>query len=76
MTDIAERLDTTGMNCPLPILKTRKAINQLACGEVLEVTATDPGAVKDMAAFCSQTGNRLLSSDEADNSFIFLIEKA
>ena len=76
MTDIAERLDARGMNCPLPILRTRKAINQLAIGEVLEVTATDPGSVKDMASFCSQTGNRLVSSNEADNCFIFLVEKA
>ena len=76
MTAVAERLDARGMNCPLPILKTRKAINQLKPGEVLEVTATDPGSVKDMASFCTQTGNRLVSSSEADNNFIFLIEKA
>jgi tRNA 2-thiouridine synthesizing protein A len=76
MTEITERLDTTGMNCPLPILKTRKAINQLASGDVLAVTATDPGSVKDMASFCSQTGNRLVSSHEADSCFIFLIEGA
>ena len=76
MTDITERLDARDMNCPLPILKTRKAINQLAIGEVLEVTATDPGSVTDMAAFCSQTGNRLVSSNEAGSCFTFLIEKA
>jgi tRNA 2-thiouridine synthesizing protein A len=76
MTAIAERLDARGLNCPLPILRTRKAINQLASGQILEVTATDPGSLKDMAAFCSQTGNRLLSSGEAGNSFVFLIEKA
>jgi tRNA 2-thiouridine synthesizing protein A len=76
MTAIAERLDARGLNCPLPILRTRKAINQLASGQILEVTATDPGSLKDMAAFCSQTGNRLLSSSEAGNSFVFLIEKA
>jgi len=76
MTAVAERLDARGLNCPLPILRTRKAINQLASGQILEVTATDPGSLKDMAAFCSQTGNRLLSSSEAGNSFVFLIEKA
>lgn len=76
MTAINERLDARGMNCPLPILRTRKAINQLASGQVLEVTATDPGSLKDMESFCSQTGNRLLSSNEGDNCFIFLIEKA
>jgi len=75
MTDIALRLDARGMNCPLPILRTRKAINQLASGQVLEVTATDPGSVKDMASFCSQTGNRLVASSEAGGCFVFLIEK-
>ena len=76
MTAVADRLDARGMNCPLPILRTRKAINQLASGQVLEVTATDPGSLKDMESFCSQTGNRLLSSKEADNCFVFLIEKS
>jgi tRNA 2-thiouridine synthesizing protein A len=76
MTAIADRLDARGLNCPLPILRTRKAINQLASGQILEVSATDPGSLKDMAAFCSQTGNRLLSSGKAGNSFVFLIEKA
>jgi tRNA 2-thiouridine synthesizing protein A len=76
MTDIAERLDARGMNCPLPILRTRRAINQLASGQLLEVTATDPGSLKDMASFCTQTGNRLVSSNAADNCFVFLIEKA
>jgi tRNA 2-thiouridine synthesizing protein A len=63
------------MNCPLPILKTRKAINQIKTGEILEVTATDPGSVKDMASFCKQTGNLLLASNESVNGFVFLIEK-
>jgi len=76
MSAVAERLDARGMNCPLPILKTRKAINQLKHGEILEVTASDPGSVKDMAAFCTQTGNRLVSSAEAENSYVFLIEKS
>ena len=76
MTDVAEKLDTRGMNCPLPILKTRKAINLLHTGDVLEITSSDPGSVKDMASFCEQTGNRLVSSNEAKNSYVFLIEKA
>ncbi|MGB5261522.1 MAG: sulfurtransferase TusA family protein [Gammaproteobacteria bacterium] len=76
MHAIAQKLDAHGMNCPLPILRTRKAINQISSGELLEVTATDPGSLKDMEVFCQQTGNRLVSSSEADNSFIFLIEKA
>ena len=76
MTTVAEKLDTRGMNCPLPILKTRKSLNLISSGEILEVTSSDPGSVKDMAAFCEQTGNRLVSSNEADNSYIFLIEKS
>jgi len=76
MTDIAQTLDARGLNCPLPILRTRKAINQLASGQVLEVIASDPGSVKDMASFCSQTGNRLVDSTAAQDAFVFLIEKA
>jgi len=76
MTAIAQKLDARGLNCPLPILRTRKAINQMESGELVEVTATDPGSIKDMQAFCKQTRNRLVSSSEADNSFVFLIEKA
>jgi tRNA 2-thiouridine synthesizing protein A len=76
MTAVNEKLDARGLNCPLPILRTRQALNRMDSGTLLEVIATDPGAVKDMTAFCSQTGNRLVSSSEADNSFVFLIEKA
>ena len=76
MTTVAEKLDTRGMSCPLPIVKTRKAINQIKCGEILQVTATDPGSIKDMASFCEQTGNRLVDSNESANGFVFLIEKA
>jgi tRNA 2-thiouridine synthesizing protein A len=76
MTTIAQTLDARGLNCPLPILRTRKAINQLASGQVLQVIATDPGSVKDMASFCTQTGHRLVASNAADEAFVFLIEKA
>ena len=76
MTVIAQKLDARGLNCPLPILRTRKAINQMQSGDLVEVIATDPGSVKDMEAFCAQTGNRLVSSSEVDNSFTFVIEKA
>jgi tRNA 2-thiouridine synthesizing protein A len=75
MTTASATLDARGMNCPLPILRTRKALNQLNSGAILEVIATDPGSVKDMQAFCTQTGNRLVSSSESGNSFIFMIEK-
>lgn len=70
------RLDTTGLNCPLPILRTRKALNDVEVGQILEVTSTDPGAVRDFEAFCKQTKNILLSSYEDDGAFVFEIRKA
>jgi tRNA 2-thiouridine synthesizing protein A len=76
MYAIAERLDASGLNCPLPILRARKAINSLNAGDVLEITATDPGSVKDVAAFCEQTGNPLLENHENGYGFVFLIQKA
>ena len=69
-------LDARGLNCPLPILRTGKAIAALDRGEVLEVTATDPGSVKDMDAFCRQTGHELLTSGESDRGFTFRIRKS
>ena len=68
-------LDAKGLNCPLPILKARKAITGMATGQVLKIEATDPGAVGDFAAFCSQTGNELLASGEASGTYEFLIRK-
>jgi len=76
MNVVTETLDARGLNCPLPILRTRKALNQLGSGALLEVIASDPGSVKDMESFCNQTGNRMVSSSEADNSYTFVIEKA
>lgn len=69
-------LDTKGMNCPLPILKTKKAIKGLNVGETLEVHSTDPGSVKDMEAFCKSTGNNLLESKDEGGVFIYTIEKS
>ncbi|RLJ16545.1 preprotein translocase subunit TatC [bacterium endosymbiont of Escarpia laminata] len=76
MTETAHTLDARGLNCPLPILRTKKAIAALASGEILEVIATDPGSVKDLDSFCSQTGHEMVSSEEADDGFVFLIRKA
>jgi tRNA 2-thiouridine synthesizing protein A len=70
------RLDARGLTCPLPILRTRKALAGLGSGEVLEVTATDPGSLKDMAAFCGQTGHALVSADSRDGEYLFHIRKA
>jgi tRNA 2-thiouridine synthesizing protein A len=72
---IDKELDAKGLSCPLPILKTKKALNELRSGQVLKVLATDPGSVKDMQAFSRQTGNALLSTVEEDNAFVFLMRK-
>ena len=73
---IDQVLDTKGLNCPLPILKVRKAIEKMQAGEVLQVLATDPGAVADFEAFCRQTGNELVESSTDDGVYTFLIKRA
>ena len=70
-----KELDARGLNCPLPIIKTKKALNDLSSGQVLRVTSTDSGSVKDMEAFAKQTGNELLQSAEEAGSYVFLIRK-
>jgi tRNA 2-thiouridine synthesizing protein A len=69
-------LDAKGLNCPLPILRAKKAISDLSSGQVLKIIATDPGSVKDFEAFCKQTGNTLVSSAEAGGAFEFMIKKS
>lgn len=69
-------LDAKGLLCPLPVLRARKALKALGPGDVLTVEATDPSAPKDFAAFCETTGNRLLSSTEADGVFRLEVERA
>lgn len=73
--EIAQTLDARGLNCPLPILRTKKTIAGMSEGEVLEMTSTDPGSLKDIESFCSQTGNELLSSSQSGGDFIFQIRK-
>lgn len=68
------RLDTSGLACPLPILKAKKAMKTLKEGETLEVLATDPGAPLDFEAFCTATGHRLVETSEADGVFRFVIK--
>jgi tRNA 2-thiouridine synthesizing protein A len=68
-------LDARGLNCPLPILRAKKTLNGLAAAKVLKVIATDPGAVKDIAAFAKQTGHELLSSTEAGGEYVFFLKK-
>ena len=69
-------LDVKGLVCPLPILRAKKMLNSLSPGEELEVLATDPGSVKDFDAFCATTGHLLVTSDEADGIYRFVIRKA
>jgi len=70
-----KELDARGLNCPLPILRTKKALTDMASGQVLKVLATDPGSVKDFAAFAKQTGNPLLSSEAVEKEFVFFMKK-
>ena len=69
------QLDVQGLNCPLPILRTKKALTTLTSGQVLKVISTDPGSVKDMQAFAKQTGNELLSSAETGGEFVFFLKR-
>jgi len=68
-------LDARGLNCPLPILKTKKALADMASGQVLRVTATDTGSVRDFQAFAKQTGNDLLSQLQENQEFIFFMKR-
>jgi tRNA 2-thiouridine synthesizing protein A len=70
-----KELDASGLSCPLPILKTKKSLSDLASGQVLKIVATDPGSVKDMQAFCKQTGNELLSTEENNKVYAFFVKK-
>jgi tRNA 2-thiouridine synthesizing protein A len=70
-----KELDARGLNCPLPILRAKKALAEVTSGQVLKILSTDPGSVKDFAAFAKQTGNELLSTAEAGGEFTFFMKK-
>ena len=70
-----QTLDTKGLNCPIPIVKAKKALADMSAGQVLEILATDPGAVKDFEAFTRKTGNELLEWSEDAGVFTFQIKK-
>ncbi len=72
---ISAQLDLKGLSCPLPIIKTAKTMKGLASGDLVEVLATDPGSVKDFAAWARTTGNELLESSQFGNVFRFVIRK-
>jgi tRNA 2-thiouridine synthesizing protein A len=69
-------LDAKGLNCPLPILKAKKALKTLESGNTLEILSTDPGSVADFAAFCRTTGNELVEQSEDGGVWTYLIRKA
>ncbi|HEY8100150.1 MAG TPA: sulfurtransferase TusA family protein [Burkholderiaceae bacterium] len=73
--EIHKELDARGLNCPLPILKTKKALAEMTSGQILRVLATDPGSVRDFQAFSKQTGNELLSQAEEQKDFIFIMKR-
>jgi tRNA 2-thiouridine synthesizing protein A len=73
--NVNKELDTRGLNCPLPILRAKKALTEIGAGQVLKITATDPGSVKDFQAFAKQTGNELLESTSANGEYVFYLRK-
>lgn len=71
-----QELDARGMACPMPIVKTKKALNGMTAGQVLKVVATDAGALNDMQAFAEQTGNTIVSKEEQGKEFVFFLRKS
>lgn len=76
MSQVDRELDVKGLSCPLPILRTKKALSEMSSGQVIQVVATDPGSVKDFEAFARQTGNTLLEqTTTGDGAFRFLLRR-
>ncbi|MFZ5548005.1 MAG: sulfurtransferase TusA family protein [Pseudomonadota bacterium] len=73
--DAHKELDTRGLNCPLPILKAKKALADMASGQVLKVLATDPGSMRDFQAFARQTGNELLEQQAGEVEFVHFLRR-
>jgi len=70
-----KELDTRGLNCPLPILKAKKALAEMSSGDILKVVATDPGSMRDFQAFARQTGNELLEQTSANDEFVHFLRR-
>jgi tRNA 2-thiouridine synthesizing protein A len=70
-----QELDTRGLNCPVPVMRAKKAMDSLTSGQTLRIVATDPGTVRDFEAFAKSTGNKLMESSKANGEFIFLLMK-
>ncbi len=70
-----KEIDTSGLNCPLPILKAKKALNEMTTGQLLKVIATDPGSWRDFEAFARQTGNELVLQEKTESTFVFGLKR-
>jgi tRNA 2-thiouridine synthesizing protein A len=68
-------LDTRGLNCPLPILKAKKSLNEMTSGQLLKVVSTDPGSIRDFQAFARQTGNELVGQETVGSDFIHVLKR-
>ncbi len=75
MSVYQQEVDARGLNCPLPVLRLKKAVQGLDTGKVVRLLATDPGSVKDVEAFCRQTGNTLVAAQQAGTEYLFLVRK-
>jgi tRNA 2-thiouridine synthesizing protein A len=73
--NIDKEIDTSGLNCPLPILKAKKALTELQSGQTLKVIATDPGSWRDFEAFAKQTGNTLVSQEKTEANFVYVLQR-
>ena len=73
--DVQRELDTRGLNCPLPILKAKKALSEMQAGEILKVVSTDPSSTRDFQAFARQTGNELLEQSQHDTDYIHFLRR-
>ena len=72
---IDKEIDTRGLNCPLPILKAKKALAEMLSGQLLRVVSTDPGSTRDFQAFSKQTGNELIDQETAGDDFIYVLKR-
>ncbi len=73
--NVDKAIDTSGLNCPLPILKAKKALTELQSGQTLQVISTDPGSWRDFEAFARQTGNELVSQEKTEANFVYVLKR-
>ncbi|MDR5779869.1 MULTISPECIES: sulfurtransferase TusA family protein [unclassified Caballeronia] len=73
--EVHKEVDARGLNCPLPILRAKKALADMTSGQILKVLATDPGSQRDFAAFAKQTGNEIVEATAQDKTFVFLMRR-